>query len=453
MFPTAARPLLRLRCLLTLGLALCGFGCTEVQPKSAKASTARPATPIASVAPRPPERIYPVMLGIDVLEADGFAALRGKRIGLLTHPAGVNRRGVSTIEILRHAPGVQLVALYGVEHGLAGTLPASQNYQDTTDTATGLPLFSLYNGKSHKPTPQQIKSIDALVIDLQDIGTRSYTFISAMKVCMEACFENNKEVIILDRPNPLGGLKVDGPPLDSDLMSYVGSFRVPYVHGLTMGELATVAKNTPGVLTVPEAVRLRGKLTVIPMRGWHRSMRWPETGLRFVPTSPYVKDFAAAAGYAMTGLGCQLGGFRHGVGTGYPFRTITFPKKTPEEIERALEALHLPGVSFTVIGTTDSKGNPMRGVYTEITDWNAWRPTELSLHLMQLSAAWNPKNPFAAASSKEADLFRKHTGSNALWKALVREGAKTNVAALHEDWRQRAIQYQQQTRRYWLYQP
>jgi uncharacterized protein YbbC (DUF1343 family) len=453
MFPTAARPLLRLRCLLTLGLALCGFGCTEVQPKSAKVPAAHPALPIASVAARPPERIFPVMLGIDVLEADNFAALRGKRVGLLTHPAGVNRRGVSTIEVLRRAPGVQLVALYGVEHGIDGTIPASNNYQDTIHAPTGLPVFSLYNGKSRKPTPAQLKSIDALVIDLQDIGTRSYTFISAMKVCLEACFENGKEVIVLDRPNPLGGLKVDGPPLDSDLMSYVGSFRVPYVHGLTIGELANLAKDTPGVLTVPEAVRIHGKLTVIPMKGWHRSMRWPETGLKFVPTSPYVRDFAAAAGYAMTGLGCQIGGFRHGAGTGYPFRTITFPKKSPEEIERALDSLHLPGVSFSVIGTTGSDGKPMRGVYTDITDWNAWHPTELSLHLMQLSAAWNPNNPFAAASGKEGDLFRKHTGSRALWMALVRDGAKTNVAAMHEEWRQRAVKYQQQTRRFWLYAP
>lgn len=446
----AVRPFLRLRSLVTLGLALCGFGCTEARP--VKTPPARPAAPITA-APRPAERIYPVMLGIDVLEADAFAAVRGKRLGLLTHPAGVNRRGVSTIEVLRRAPGVKLVALYGVEHGIDGTIPASRNYQDTVHPATGLPVFSLYNGKSRKPTPAQLKGIDALVIDLQDIGTRSYTFVSAMKVCMEACFENGKEVIILDRPNPLGGLKVDGPPLDADLMSYVGAFRVPYVHGLTIGELALVAKNTPGVLSVPEPVRLKGKLTVVPMKGWRRAMRWPETGLRFVPTSPYVRNFGAAAGYAMTGLGCEIGGFRHGIGTGYPFRTLSFPQRSPEELKRALDALHLPGVSFAVIGTTDSAGKPMRGVYTEITDWNAWRPTELSFHLMQLAAAWNPKNPFAAASATDADLFRKHTGSRILWQTLVRDGARANVAALHQDWYQRALQYQQQTRRYWLYQP
>ena len=452
MFPPAARPLFCLRILATLGLALCGFSCSEVHPKAARPTPAAP--PLASViTPRAETRVFPVMLGIDVLEADGFAAVRGKRIGLLTHPAGVNRRGVSTIDILRRATGVKLVALYGVEHGIDGSISASRNYQDSVHPGTGLPIFSLYNGKSRKPTPTQLKGIDALVIDLQDIGTRSYTFVSAMKVCLEACFENNKEVIILDRPNPLGGLKVDGPPLDADLMSYVGAFRVPYVHGLTIGELAIVAKNTPGVLSVPESVRTKGRLTVIAMKGWHRSMRWPEPGLTFVPTSPYVRNFGAAAGYAMTGLGCEIGGFQHGVGTGYPFRTLSFPKRSPEELKRALDALRLPGVSFSVIGTVDSNGKPMRGVYTEITDWNAWRPTELSLHMMQLAAAWSPRNPFAAASTTDADLFRKHTGSRALWQALVRDGAKTNVAALHEQWRQRALAYQQQTRRFWLYQP
>lgn len=449
MFPTAARPLLRIRCLAFLGLALLVAGCGETQ--RSKVPPTKPAAPIATAKPAP--RIYPVMLGIDVLEADQFTALRGKRIGLLSHTPGVNRRGVSTLDILRRAPGVTLVALYGVEHGIDGTIPASKTYQDMVHAGTGLPLYSLYNGKSHKPTPAQLKSIDALVIDLQDIGTRSYTFISAMKVCMEACFENNKEVIVLDRPNPLGGLKVDGPPLDADLMSYVGMFRVPYVHGLTMGELALLAKNTPGVLSVPEAVRTKGKLTVIPMKGWRRSMRWPETGLKFIPTSPYVRTFGAAAGYAMTGLGCEIGGFKHGIGTGYPFRTLSFPKKSPEELKRALDALHLPGVAFTIIGTTDNKGNRVRGVYVEVTDWNTWQPTELSLHLMQLAAAWNPKNPFAAASATDADLFRKHTGSRALWQALVRDGAKTDVAALHQDWHQRALAYQQQTRRFWLYQP
>ena len=449
MSPAVARPCAFLRLLSGLIAALLLFGCTSTPP-APKLPPARPAEPVA---PREPERVFPVMLGIDVLEADGFAALRGKRVGLLTHPAGVNRQGVSTLELLRHAPQVQLVALYAVEHGLYGKLPASQTYQDGVDPLTRLPLFSLYNGKSHKPTPAQLKSIDALVIDLQDIGSRSYTFSSAMKVALEACFEAGKEVIVLDRPNPLGGLKVDGPPLDGDQMSYVGMFRVPYVHGLTLGELARLAQGTPGVLSIPESVRLRGKLTVVPMKGWRRSMRWPETGLTFVPTSPYVKDFAAVTGYAMTGLGCQIGGFTHGLGTAYPFRALSFPKKSPEELERTLEALHLPGLRFSVIGTIGADGKPNRSVYVEVADWNAWRPTELSFHLMRLAAAWNPRNPFATAKAADASSFNHHVGSLAWWRALTRDGAKVNVAAFVNDWNQRAQSYQQNVKRFWLYPP
>src|SRR5665213_1517594 len=275
-----------------------------------------------------------VMLGIDVLEAEGFAPLRGKRLGLLTHPAGVDSRGISTVDILRHAPGLKLVALYATEHGIYGTLPAGMTgnvglFSDQVDRRTGLMVYSLYNGRTHQPTAAQLKGIDALVIDLQDIGTRSYTFTGAMKQAMEGCFANKVEVIVLDRPNPLGGLKVDGPIIDPQLVgpNLVNEFPVPYVHGLTIGELARFAKGQPGMLRLPDAVRESGRLTVIAMRGWHRNMRWPETGLTWVPTSPYIPDFSAVVGYPMTGLGCfmadlpnPVGGFRSGVGNEYPFR-------------------------------------------------------------------------------------------------------------------------------------
>src|SRR5205807_1718209 len=147
---------------------------------------------------------------------------------------------------------------------------AEKPFPDKVDLRTGLMVYSLYKGNLVKATPAQLKGIDALVIDLQDIGTRSYTFSGAMKVAMEACFENGKEVIVLDRPNPLGGLKVDGPPLDAARMSDVGRFRVPYVHGLTIGELARMAKELqpPGGLAISDTARERGRLTVVPMRGW-----------------------------------------------------------------------------------------------------------------------------------------------------------------------------------------
>ncbi|HEY5078940.1 MAG TPA: DUF1343 domain-containing protein, partial [Opitutaceae bacterium] len=395
---------------------------------------------------------HPVMLGIDVLEAEGFAAIRGKTIGLLTHPAGVNMHGVSTIEVLRRAPGVHLVALFSAEHGLYGEYARGVGYPDHLDPRSGLMAHSLYNGTGTRPTRAQLKGLDAVVIDLQDIGSRSYTFTSAMKMCMEGCFENGVEVIVLDRPNPLSGLKVDGPPLDPQWTSYVGQFRVPYVHGLTIGELALLAKDAPDVLKIPEAVRERGRLTVIAMRGWRRSMRWPDTGLKWVPTSPFIPDFAAVEGYPMTGLGSQWGGFKNGIGTAYPFRGVSFHGVHLDTLERELRALNLPGIGFRRVSVPDPKtGKPEFGLYIEITDWDLWRPTELSAHLMQLACKFGARNPFAGMTSLQVRSLLIYWGSTQFYNDLAAHGSNVDVGAYVKDWQARAAIYQQQSRRYWLY--
>lgn len=454
--------LLPLNNLLTLFVLLVGmFGCSSSQAPTRPATSAplRPSAlppgpaPVLKAANEDP---YPVMLGIDVLQSQGFAAVRGKRIGLLTHPAGVNRRGVSTIEVLRQAPGVNLVALFGPEHGIYGDEQAEVPIPNRRDARTGLPVFSLY-GKYRKPTRQMLQGLDAMVIDLQDIGTRSYTFVSCMLYTMAACFENNVEVIVLDRPNPLGGLKVDGPLLDPQWKSYVGAFRVPYVHGLTIGELARMAKEAPGVMEVPggihvsDAVRRRGKLTIIPMRGWHRRMRWPETGLKWVPTSPYIQDFAAVIGYPMMGLGTYLTGFSHGVGKYYAFRGISHPRVKDEVLERDLRALHLPGLGYRRVSVPGRNGKPATGVYVEVTDYNDWRPTELSFYLMQLACRYERRNPFTTATGTNVNGFMKHMGSTAFFDAIKREGARVDVAAFIRQWEAQDRIYQEQSRKYWLY--
>lgn len=438
-------------------LAAAFFGCAAGGSRSTQiAAPTPPVTPAPAAAQSAPP-VFPVMLGIDVLEADGFELLRGKRVGLLTHPAGVNRRGESTIDVLRRAPGVTLVALFGGEHGLRGNYRAEVLIADATDPPTGLPVYSLH-GAYRKPTPAMLRGLDALVIDLQDIGTRSYTFVSSMLYAMAACFENDVECIVLDRPNPLGGLKVDGPPLDARLKSFVGAFRVPYVHGLTIGELARMAKEAPGVMRVPNGidvaddVRESGQLTIVPMRGWRRSMRWPETGLKWVPTSQNIPDFAACVGYPMTGLGAIIGGFSHGIGTNHPFRGLAHPKMRLPVLERELAALPVSGLAFRRIDAVNRKGQPTQGLYVEVTDWEAWNPTELSFHLMRLACRINPTNPFAAASSAKEREFLIHVGSEEFFRALQRDGAAVPVEAFVERWRRQAAIYQQQSRRYWLYQ-
>jgi uncharacterized protein YbbC (DUF1343 family) len=471
-FTRAAPPPRSLKKWVLLLAPLIGLvGCSASQPPTkpvASKPTPPAATAPAAVSPattastpassaKEPQKIFPVMLGIDTLEADGFAAVKGKRLGLLTHPAGVNRRGVSTIEVLRHAPGVKLVALYAVEHGLYNERPAEKTFNDATDPRTGLPVFSLYNDQNRRrfrPTPQQLKSIDALVIDLQDIGTRSYTFSGAMKSAMEACFENGKEVIVLDRPNPLGGFKVDGPSLDAEFITDVGRFRVPYVHGLTIGELArmTMALQPPSGIAISEEVRARSKLTVIPMRGWRRDMRWTETGLTFVPTSTRIQDFASVMGYPMVGLGTISSGFAHGIGKDYPFRGIYFKGKTTDQLEKDLNALKLPGLKFRKVAGVDEKGQPATGVYVEVSDWDDWNPTDLNFYLMRLACRYSPPNPFAKLKGTPQErTFNIHVGSKAWWDALARDGAKVDVEGFIRDWREKAKVYQQQTRKYWLY--
>jgi uncharacterized protein YbbC (DUF1343 family) len=272
-----------------------------------------------------------------------------------------------------------------------------------------------------------------------------------MKTCMEGCFLAGVQVVVLDRPDPLGGLKVDGPPLDPQLTSFVGEFRVPYVYGLTIGELARMAKEAPGILAIPESARMNGRLAVIPMRGWRRSMRWPETGLTWVATSQGIPSFSAVEGFPMTGLGTQIGGFKSGIGTAYPFRGISYHGVKFELLERDLKALNLPGIDYRRVSVPDPKtGKPDLGLYVEITDWDLWRPTELGLQLIRLSCKYDPRT-FTSATKPEVHLFQICLGSMAFYNDVAAHGARIDVEAYVRDWQARNSVYQQQSRRYWLY--
>jgi uncharacterized protein YbbC (DUF1343 family) len=289
------------------------------------------------------------------------------------------------------------------------------------------------------------------VIDLQDIGSRSYTFVSAMGESLEACIAGGVEVVVLDRPNPLGGRKVDGPPVDPEWRSYVGALPVPYVHGLTIGELARLAVLTPDALKLTDEQRETARLTVVPMRGWKRSMRWPDTGLTWQPTSYYVSDFPAVEGYAMLGLGCQLGDWSHGVGRDHPFRGLYYPRKPAAELARDLNALGLPGIAFRKVDVTDAAGKIRHGVMVEIPDWDALRPTEISFHLMRLACAWSGTNPFRSATKSQMQSFNRHTGSGAFWNAIVRDGAKVDVEKFVNEWTVAAAEFRERSRQFWLY--
>ncbi len=200
--------------------------------------------------------------------------LQGKRVGLITNPTGVDSQLKSTVDILNEAPGVKLVALYGPEHGVRGDIYAGDHVETVTDAQTGLPIFSLY-GKTRKATPEMLKDIDVLVYDIQDIGCRSYTYISTMGLAMEAAAENNIEFVVLDRPNPVSGLKIEGNLAEDKFISFVSQFKIPYLYGLTCGELAKMLNNE-------KMLGAQCKLTVVPMKGWKRSMTFDQTGLPWV---------------------------------------------------------------------------------------------------------------------------------------------------------------------------
>jgi uncharacterized protein YbbC (DUF1343 family) len=437
---------------LALVLAGCSTHRPLPPPAPARPAPAKPATERQSLS-LPSTR--EVLAGIDVLEEEGFAPLRGKRVALLTHPAGADRRGVGAVEVLRHAPGVQLVALFATEHGIYDDEPAGQPFRDAVDPRTGLMVYSLYTQMGrlpHQPTAAQLKGVDALVIDLQDIGVRSYTFAGAMKEAMAGCFRNGVEVIVLDRPNPLGGIKVDGPILDSQLMTtnLSSEFPVPYVHGLTIGELARLAVGTPGVLS--EAERERARLTVVPMRNWRRSMLWPDTGMPWIATSPHIPDFQAVIGYAMLGLGCEIGGFQHGVGNLYPFRGLSHKTVKLDALEADLRALRIPGIGFRRVTAPNARtGQPGVGLYVDVTDWGAWRPTELSFQLMRLACRLDPKNPFAAATDSKAGLFQRYMGSTEFFRDLAAHGARVDLEAYLRKWEAEDAAYRERSRRFWLY--
>jgi len=387
-----------------------------------------------------------VMLGIDVLASEGFARLKGLRCGLVTHRAGVNGLGQRTADVLARAPGVKLVKLFGPEHGIDGVAKADVSVGHAKDARTGLPVYSLY-GATRRPTPEMLSGLDVIVIDFQDIGARSYTYISCMRYVIEACFSLPRpvRVVVLDRPNPLGGDKVDGPFLDRKWRSYVGAYETPYVHGLTIGEIARWAVATPGVLELDEATRRRGTLEVVNLRGWRRSMTWNLTGLNWTATSPMINSSKAALGYAMSGLGCMDSGFSHSSNADQNFRFLTYPRRKAADLMAAFGNA-VPGLVLQ----PQQQADGTQGVYLAVGDWPQLRPTAISLFMLRQACAWAP-NPFVGLSTGKRELFIKHLGSEAFFDELRTQGARIDLARWMKRWDGDAAAFRARTAPFRLY--
>jgi uncharacterized protein YbbC (DUF1343 family) len=358
-----------------------------------------------------------VKLGIDVLKDSNFKILDGKRVGLITNPTGVDSKLNSTIDILFSSKNFKLTALFGPEHGVRGDFAAGDKVESAFDKKTNLPVHSLY-GKTRKPTKEMLKYIDVLVYDIQDIGCRSYTYISTLGLVMEAAAENDIEFVVLDRPNPLGGLKVEGNVVEDGFYSFVSQFKIPYVHGLTVAELAKL-------LNDEKMIAKKCKLTVVPMDGWKRYMNFSDTGLNWIPTSPHIPYKETPLYYVATGVLGELGVISEGVGYTIPFQTLTAEWIDADIISQRLNELKIDGIIFRPItykpfyGKNQNK--KLNGVQLHITDYSKLNLMSLQFIFMQVQNELYPeKNPFYLCDSSRIKMFDKVCGTSKIRELFVR---------------------------------
>lgn len=325
-----------------------------------------------------------VLTGLDVLEKQDFSILKGKRVGLITNQTGRDAAGRSTIDVLYHAPGVSLKAIFSPEHGLSGETPAGRAVASSQDPETGLPVYSLY-GKSPRPTPEMLAGLDALVFDIQDAGTRFYTFLTTMAMAQEAAAQAGIPFIVLDRPNPLGGEVIEGPLKIPEISAFTCYLPVPIRHGMTDGEVARLYNAT---LDTP------ARLIVVPMRGWKRSMLWKDTGLPWIPPSPNLRNPTEALLYPGIGL-FEATDVSVGRGTDTPFEWIGAPWMDNKGAVKALRKLDLPGFKFKVEFKTPRSdlfaGRACHGIRITVSDPEAARPVDL---FVQLAAILRSVNEF-----------------------------------------------------------
>ena len=386
-----------------------------------------------------------VKTGIEVLRESGFKILQGKRVGLITNPTGVDSQLKSTVDILNEASGVKLVALYGPEHGVRGDVYAGDKVETTIDKQTGVPVYSLY-GKTRKPTADMLKDVDVLVYDIQDIGCRSYTFISTMGLAMEAAAENNIELVVLDRPNPIGGLKVEGNITEDKFVSFVSQFKIPYLYGLSCGELAKM-------LNGEKMLDKQCKLTVVPMKGWKRRMNFEQTQLPWVLTSPHIPQATSAYYYAASGILGEFSFMSIGVGYTLPFQIFAKDSIDGSALSKRLNDLHLPGVLFRPIFLKPyyaiGQGKNYSGVQFYLTDYMKVRLTEIQFYVMQEMASLYPdKKCFGAATENRFDMFDKVCGSDQI-RLLMSKNMKADDMLAY--WRKDETAFRKRSMKYWLY--
>ncbi|WP_257348938.1 exo-beta-N-acetylmuramidase NamZ family protein [Pseudalkalibacillus decolorationis] len=383
-----------------------------------------------------------VKLGIEVLLDDQKELIEGQRVGLITNPTGVDKNLNSVVDLLHNDPDVELTALYGPEHGVRGSEQAGDYVEYYIDEETGLPVYSLY-GQTRKPTPEMLENIDVLMFDIQDVGTRFYTYIYTMAYAMEAAAENDIPFIVLDRPNPLGGKAVEGPVLDPAFSSFVGLYPIPLRHGMTVGELATLFN---------EEFDIGADLTVVEMKGWKRKMLYDDTSLEFVLPSPNMPTVDTALVYPGAAL-IEGTNVSEGRGTTKPFELIGAPFINSTDLSAELNGLDLPGVTFRAASFTPMfskhRGELSHGVQIHVTDKEAFQPVEMGLHLVKTIHDMYPEDfAFRAENSAGVSFF-----DNLIGNGWVREAIENgeSVDEIKAQWQGDLDQFKKLRENYLIY--
>ncbi|MCM8807668.1 MAG: DUF1343 domain-containing protein [Candidatus Omnitrophica bacterium] len=366
----------------------------------------------------------PIKLGIDVLSEKNYSILKGKRVGIITNISGCNQNLHSTVNIISSLPDVKVTAIFAPEHGFKG------NKMDLIEDSefNNIKIFSLF-GKTKRPTAEMLKEIDILIFDIQDIGTRSYTYISTLRYCMEEAAKNNILFIVLDRPNPLGGILVDGPVLDMKFESFVGSLPISYVHGMTVGEIA---------LFLNKELNIKCNLEVIKMENWKREMIWDDTGLIWTPTSPHIPEPDTPFYYPITGIIGELGIVNVGVGYTLPFKIIGAPWMDGEKVAEVLNKKNLNGVYFQPFYFTPFysifKNEECNGFRIIIKNKKNYKPVEVCYNILEVLISLYPeKFDFSKIPTPKVEMFDKINGTDLIRKMFQNNFKAVDIVKFYQE--------------------
>jgi len=378
-----------------------------------------------------------VRVGADVLLAERMDLVSGKRVALVTNQTGRVASGEHIADVL-HRRGVDIKRLFGPEHGIRGGVTGGESVSDSVDAATGIPVVSLY-GKINKPTPAMLADVDVLLYDIQDVGARFYTYISTMALCMEAAAARGIPFVVLDRPDPLGGKRVDGPVLEDTLRSFVGIAPIPVVYGLTAGELARLLAGEKMISGKPE-------LIVVPMKGWHRGMAWGETGLAWTPPSPNIPTWETAIAYPATCI-LEATNLSEGRGTSSPFQVLGAPFVDGARLAKALRGLELPGVEFDSISftptTSKHAGVLCHGILMKVVDRERFGPVAAGLHILR-----EVERLHGAALTIRRGGFLRLMGSAAVYEQMM---SGEEIDAISCSWIRETAKFGELREKYFLY--